>query len=82
MDSDAYDAHDALLYHIFKQVRHDASVPSRPFVPSLFCRRKTAHPRRTPTGTQASAFVPNQANTAYSLKRTPSWSPSRRPSAS
>lgn len=79
-----YDAYDALLHHIFRQVRHDTSTTPKSFCLILFCRRKATHgssrPRRT--STLASAFVSKRANTAYSLTRTASWSPSRRLSVS
>jgi hypothetical protein len=79
-----YDAYDALLHHIFRQVRHDASMTSESFCLIFLARRKamrgSSRPQRT--STQASAFVSKQANIAYSLTRTTSWSRSRRLSAS
>ena len=79
-----YDAYDALLHHIFRQVHHDASMTFESFCLILSARRKatrgSSHPRRT--SMQASAFVSKPANTAYSLMKTTFWSRSRRLSAS
>ena len=81
-----YDAYDALLHHIFRQVRHNASdfLTLLCLISLLFCRRKATHGSSRPPrmSTQASAFVSKQANTACSLTRTASWSRSRRQSVS
>lgn len=79
-----YDAYDALLHHIFRQVHHDVSMTFESFCLIFFARRKATRGSSRPqrTSTLASAFVSKLANTAYSLTRTASWSRSRRPSAS
>jgi hypothetical protein len=67
-----YDAYDALLHHIFRQVTK--TLFDFRLLSHLFFRRKAMHgssrPRRT--SMQASAFVSKPGNIACSLMRTAS----------
>lgn len=75
-----YDAYDALLHHIFKEVSQAYLMP--PSRSNTFYRRRAKHGSSRPQRTciLASAFESRRGNIGFSLMRTGSLSRSRRPS--
>ena len=65
-----YDAYDALLHHIFKEVSHDYPMP--PSWSNTFFRPKAKHGSSRPQRTcmLVSAFESRRGNIGFSLMRT------------